>query len=134
MLRTTIVRLGVLGLAALGCGGGGGARPADGGARDVPADRTMKGDGQGDGHGDARLDGIGDASTAQTYALTVTAVDPTFVTEDHFIAAVEMQLSGEPFAEAMGRDLGGYTRDYACQDATCQASVYTDPKLGRRQQ
>ena len=71
---------------------------------------------------------VPDGSTkAQTYALTVTAVDTTFVTEDHFIAAVEMQLSGEPFAEAMGRDLGGYSRDYACQDAACQASIYTDP-------
>jgi hypothetical protein len=66
-------------------------------------------------------------STAQRYALTVTAVDTTFVTEDHFIAAVEMQLAGEPFAESMGRDLGGYSRDYACQDAGCQASLYTDP-------
>ena len=46
-----------------------------------------------------------------------------------FIAAVEMQRAGEPFAEAMGRDLGGYTRDFACQDATCQASLYADPSL-----
>ena len=97
---------------------------------------TAKVDGASDGRGGGGGDdgGLRDATTvpdaattAQTYALTVTAVDTTFVTEDHFIAAVEMQLSGEPFAEAMGRDLGGYTRDYACQDAACQASVYTDP-------
>ena len=116
MLRSIIVGLGVIGLTAFGCGGGGGARTSDGGARDVVADRTANSDGP-----------KGDASTAQSYALTVTAVDTTFATEDHFIAAVEMQLAGEPFAEAMGRDLGGYTRDYACQDAACQASVYTEP-------
>ena len=64
-------------------------------------------------------------------AVVVTAVDPTFVTEDHFIASVEMQLSGEPLAEAMGRKLSGYGRDYACQDGVCQASLYTDPALAK---
>jgi hypothetical protein len=63
----------------------------------------------------------------QTMALDVTAVDTTFTTEDHFIASVEMQLSGEPFAEAMGRDLTGYSRDFICQDPVCQASLYFDP-------
>jgi hypothetical protein len=77
--------------------------------------------------GGAAVDGSADGPTVQRYALTVTSVDTTFVTEDHFIAAVEMQLAGEPFAESMGRDLGGYSRDYACQDAGCQASLYTDP-------
>ena len=130
MLRATIVGLAVLGLAAVSCGGG--AQRADGGARDGTADRRSppKLDGGADGGDDGLPDAttVSDASaTAQTYALTVTAVDTTFVTEDHFIAAVEMQLSGEPFAESMGRDLGGYSRDYACQDAGCQASIYTDP-------
>ncbi|HSY37990.1 MAG TPA: hypothetical protein VLA79_00640, partial [Polyangia bacterium] len=130
MLRATIVGLAVLGLAAVSCGGG--SQRADGGARDGNADRRSppKLDGAAGG-GDGGLPDaptVSDASaTAQTYTLTVTAIDTTFVTEDHFIAAVEMQLSGEPFAEAMGRDLGGYSRDYACQDAGCQASVYTDP-------
>ena len=100
-------------------------------------DRAMppKADGASDGRDGGMADGAPvqtDGATVQTYALTVTAVDTTFVTEDHFIAAVEMQLSGEPFAEAMGRDLGGYTRDYACQDAVCQASFYTDPSCERR--
>src|SRR5450755_853418 len=102
MLRVTIVGLAAMGLAAVGCGGGSQrTQSTDGGARDGSADQSTP---------------ASDASTTgQTFALTVTAVDTTFVTEDHFIAAVEMQLSGEPFAEAMGRDLGGYTRDYACQ-------------------
>ena len=125
MLRVTIVGLAVIGLAAVGCGGGSPrTQSTDGGAHDGSID------GAPDGRDGGTPDGTPmqpDAATAQTYALTVTAVDTTFVTEDHFIAAVEMQLSGEPFAEAMGRDLGGYTRDYACQDAACQASVYTDP-------
>src|SRR5580704_10297137 len=66
---------------------------------------------------------------SQTLALVVTAVDPTFVTEDHFMASFEMQLSGEPLAETMGRKLLGYRRDYACQDNVCQASLYADPAL-----
>ena len=40
-----------------------------------------------------------------------------------------MQLSGEPFAEAMGRDLGGYSRDFSCQASTCDPSLYHDPAL-----
>ena len=63
----------------------------------------------------------------QTFALNVTSVDTTFATEDHFIASVEMQLSGEPFAQAMGRDLGGYSRDYSCQASVCSPSIYYDP-------
>jgi hypothetical protein len=76
---------------------------------------------------DADAGAAPDGSTAQTIALVVTAVDPTFVTEDHFIASVEMQLSGEPFAQAMGRDLSGYSRNFACQDSVCSPSVYADP-------
>ena len=64
----------------------------------------------------------------QSYALTVASVDTTFVTEDHFIASVEMQLSGEPFAEAMGRDLGGYSRDYVCQGSRLLAEHLLRPR------
>jgi hypothetical protein len=66
-------------------------------------------------------------ATAQRLALVVTAVDPTFVTADHFMASFEMQLSGEPLAETMGRSVAGYRRDYACQDSLCQASLYAAP-------
>jgi hypothetical protein len=65
----------------------------------------------------------------QTYEFLVQAVDTRFRTEDHFIASLEMQLSGEPFAEAMGRDLGGYQRSYACQGRVCSPDSYFDPKL-----
>jgi hypothetical protein len=65
----------------------------------------------------------------QTWALHVAAVDTTFATRDHFIAAVEMQISGEPFAQAMGRDLGGYSRDYTCQSDYCGPNSYFDPAL-----
>ncbi len=71
----------------------------------------------------------GKSPLPNTYALTVSAVDPTFVTRDHFMAAVEMQISGEPFAEAMGRDLGGFSRDYVCQSGNCSPSIYYDPAL-----
>ena len=111
---------------------------SQGDARDSAAstDVGSSGDARPDalaGGKDAGDDGLGDGSSdasstpPQTLALNVTAVDTTFVTEDHFIAAVEMQIAGEPFAEAMGRDLGGYSRAYVCQDAVCQASIYRDP-------
>jgi hypothetical protein len=45
------------------------------------------------------------------------------------MAALEMQLSGEPFAEAMGRDLSGYSRDFSCQATVCDPSIYHDPAL-----
>jgi hypothetical protein len=58
----------------------------------------------------------------QTVQLTVAAVDvdTRFVTRDHFMAAVEMQLSGEPLASLMvwvpfapqGRNLALYSRDH----------------------
>jgi hypothetical protein len=38
--------------------------------------------------------------------------DTRFETAPHMLASIEMQLSGEPFAEAMGRDLAGYSRDF----------------------
>jgi len=69
------------------------------------------------------------APIPQTLQLNVTAVDTTFTTRDHFIASVEMQISGEPFAESMGRDLSGYSRDFVCQLGDCQASIYYDPLL-----
>ena len=51
------------------------------------------------------------------------------MTREHFIASVEMQISGEPFAEAMGRSLSGFSRDYVCRASTCSPSVYHDPTL-----
>jgi hypothetical protein len=44
--------------------------------------------------------------------ITVSARDTRFVVREHMLAAVEMQLSGEPFAQSMGRDLSGYSRDW----------------------
>ncbi len=74
-------------------------------------------------------DDAGGVPTPQKLQLNVSAVDTTFVTRDHFIASVEMQISGEPFAEAMGRQLAGYSRDFVCQESACQASIYHDPAL-----
>ncbi|HSY22419.1 MAG TPA: hypothetical protein VK841_09910 [Polyangiaceae bacterium] len=73
--------------------------------------------------------GMATGPVPQTFQLNVTAVDTTFVTRDHFMAAVEMQISGEPFAQAMGRDLGGYSRDYTCQACACDPNSYFDPAL-----
>jgi hypothetical protein len=113
--------------------GGAPLAPADAGAPHKPADAAIADGAVGDApDGGPPVDGAPAAEGApsgppQTYALTVTAVDRRFVTEDHFIAAVEMQLSGEPLAQATGRDLGGYSRTYFCTGSECQASLYTDP-------
>jgi len=65
------------------------------------------------------------ASRLQTFQLSVAAssVDPTFAVRDHLIAAVEMQLSGEPFAETMGRVLSEYSRDHL------PTNIYFDPTI-----
>jgi hypothetical protein len=71
--------------------------------------------------------GASEPAQASAYALRVSAVDTRFRTRDHFMASLEMQLSGEPFAEALGRQLSGYARDYSCQDKVCSPDMYGDP-------
>jgi hypothetical protein len=53
--------------------------------------------------------------------ITVTDRQTRFVVREHMMAAVEMQVSGEPFAQAMGRQLGDYSRDWRPPD------IYFDP-------
>ncbi|MFO0756805.1 MAG: hypothetical protein U0359_09950 [Byssovorax sp.] len=48
--------------------------------------------------------------------LVASTTDTRFQTADHMLAAIEMQISGEPFAELIGRDLGGYDRFSAQED------------------
>jgi hypothetical protein len=52
----------------------------------------------------------------QTARLTATVGSTRFVTREHFLAAGEMQISGEPFAQDMGRDLSNYSRDHLPTD------------------
>src|SRR5271154_6804878 len=59
----------------------------------------------------------------QQATITSTVGSTLFVTREHFLAAGEMQISGEPFAQSMGRDLGGYSRDHIPPD------LYFDPTL-----
>src|SRR6185437_7031295 len=59
--------------------------------------------------------GGSDASTTPP-VITATVNSTRFVTREHMLAAGEMQISGEPFAEAMGRDLGNYSRDHLPTD------------------
>ncbi len=50
------------------------------------------------------------APTTPKATITATVGSTRFVTREHMLAAGEMQISGEPFAEAMGRDLTHYLR------------------------
>jgi hypothetical protein len=65
-----------------------------------------------------------DAAVTDDIAITAELDSTRFVTREHMLAAGEMQISGEPLAEAMGRDLAGYSRD------VLPADLYADPQLG----
>src|SRR5262245_38423433 len=49
-------------------------------------------------------------------ALTFSRIDAQIRTAELMRGAIEMQFSGEPLAEAMGRDLGGYDRSALIPD------------------
>jgi hypothetical protein len=68
------------------------------------------------------VDATTDASAPQqSVTITTTRNSTRFVTREHLLAAGEMQISGEPYAQSMGRDLGGYSRDQIPTD------LYYDP-------
>jgi hypothetical protein len=61
----------------------------------------------------------------QTATLTSTVGSTRFVTREHFLAAGEMQISGEPLAQAMGRNLTNYSRDHIPPDLYFDSSSAT---------
>ena len=61
-------------------------------------------------------DGGGSGSSVAPAVVTATVNSTRFVTREHMLAAGEMQISGEPFAEAMGRNLSDYSRDHLPTD------------------
>ena len=65
------------------------------------------------------------ASRLQTFQLNVAAagVDTTFDVANNLRCGVEMQLSGEPFAETMGRVLADFSRDHL------PTNIYFDPTI-----
>ncbi|HEY6034894.1 MAG TPA: hypothetical protein VIV58_11555, partial [Kofleriaceae bacterium] len=52
-----------------------------------------------------------DASPPRRVTITATVTSTRFVTREHMLAGGEMQISGEPLAEAMGRRLPNFSRD-----------------------
>ncbi len=54
--------------------------------------------------------------TTPPTVITASVGSTRFNTREHMLAAGEMQISGEPLAEAMGRDLGNYSRDHLPTD------------------
>src|SRR5690348_1502973 len=63
--------------------------------------------------------------TPLSKSLSAKVTSTRFNTADHMLASIEMQVSGEPFAELLGRDLGGYDRFSATTDN------YLDPATGK---
>lgn len=60
--------------------------------------------------GDTAADAQGMDVPAGASTVTVSSRNTRFVTMDHMLASLEMQQSGEPLAQAMGRNLAGYNR------------------------
>ncbi|MEO6777238.1 MAG: hypothetical protein ABI467_30195 [Kofleriaceae bacterium] len=65
-----------------------------------------------------------DAPPSRHVTITATVNRTRFVTREHMLAAGEMQISGEPLAEAMGRHLSNYSRDRLPTD------LYFDSQFG----
>ena len=121
--------LGLLGGATMssvvsGCDGGqiipppgpdGGTTSSAGGGSSTGASSSASTGGQGGGGGNGPMLHTG---------LAAKVTSRRFLTADHMLASLEMQISGEPFAELMGRDLGGYDRFSSTPD------VYVDPSTG----
>ena len=59
-----------------------------------------------------------------TSYFTAQVTGTRFVVADHFLASIEMQISGEPFAQLLGRNLTGFNRFSTTTD------LYTDPSTG----
>jgi hypothetical protein len=51
--------------------------------------------------------------------------DHTFVVADHFLASIEMQISGEPLAQLLGKNLAGYNRFSKFPDLYTDDSGFT---------
>ncbi|MEO5731162.1 MAG: hypothetical protein ABI134_22945 [Byssovorax sp.] len=68
--------------------------------------------------------GSGGGTTLPT-GLTAKVNSRRFLTADHMIASIEMQISGEPFAELLGRDIAGYDRFGSTTD------IYLNPETGK---
>jgi hypothetical protein len=76
------------------------------------------------GEGVGGLGGTGGEGPALPTGLTATIASTRFLTADTMLASIEMQVSGEPFAELIGRDIAGYDRFSA------QTDNYVDPETG----
>jgi hypothetical protein len=105
--------------ASIGCTGPSApdADAANGDATDIANDLDTDGM---DATTDAADTADVDAGTPQ---LSISAVDPRFVTREHMLASFEMQQSGEPLAEDMGRNLAGFDRNRLPPDE------YVDPTV-----
>ncbi|MHB8419685.1 MAG: hypothetical protein ACYDCL_16535 [Myxococcales bacterium] len=95
---------------------------ADGGIADAGPDAGLVGGG-GDGGPDGGLtDGGGDGGLLPRLASRL--VNTRFEVAEHMRASLEMQLSGEPFAQLLGYNLAGFDRTLRVTDQ------YIDPATG----
>ena len=75
---------------------------------------------------DASVDAAYEAPASeplQTASISATVVSTRFITREHFLASAEMQITGEPFAEDMSRQLAGFSRDHL------PPNIYFDPNV-----
>jgi hypothetical protein len=111
--------LGLLGAASMstaatGCSGGQILPPP------LP-DGTTSSAGGGDASSSSGGEGGAGGGPVLPTGLKSTVANRRFLTADHMLASIEMQISGEPFAELLGRDLAGYDR------FSDKPDIYLDP-------
>ncbi len=68
---------------------------------------------------------LASSTPTPTTFFTAELTDSTFDTANHFLASIEMQISGEPFSQLLGYNLAGFDR------FNTQTDLYFDPVTGR---
>jgi hypothetical protein len=129
--KTWFIGIGAL-LAAIvapGCGGDDDASSGTSGPGTTSSTTTTGSGGSGGegtgGNGSGGGTGGGGEGAGLPTGLEAAITDKRFYVADHMIASIEMQISGEPFAEILGRDIGGYDRFSA------DTNVYLNPETGQ---
>jgi hypothetical protein len=125
-MRTT--RYAVMAMWILGCSTHPVTPPLNDGGPDGGIDGGPDGGPDG-GQPDAGDAGLSDGGDGGIPTLTGTLVNTRFEVAEHMRASIEMQVSGEPFAQLLGYNLMGFNRTLVVTDqyAPDGGTYYTDP-------